>query len=292
MQGDAALNGRREPQQREPQQREPQSATPQSDMQQRGPQQIEARGLKKHYRARAMVNGVDTAVQRPVVDGVDIVVRRGEAVGLLGPNGAGKTTSFYIIMGLVRPDGGQVLLDGSDITRWPMHRRAQAGIGYLAQNESVFRRLSVEDNVRAILELMPLSPSHRDARCEELLEDFDLLDKRRTRGIALSGGERRRTEIARALASDPAFILLDEPFTGVDPVNREEIQNIVRRLKARGIGVLITDHNEMATLEIIDRGYILYEGRVITQGSARELLRDERARELYFGEKTGRYTGV
>ncbi len=241
-----------------------------------GPQTIDARGLRKEY------NG------RTVVDGVDIEVRRGEVVGLLGPNGAGKTTSFYIIMGLVKPDAGHVYLGEINITRWPMHRRAQEGIGYLAQDASVFKGLSVEDNVRAILELMPLSSRQRDARCEELLDYLDLSARRRARGQKLSGGERRRTEIARALATDPAFILLDEPFTGVDPINVSEIQNIVRNLKARGIGILITDHNVHDTLDIIDRGYILSGGQIMKAGSPRELLADERARELYFGEKMAR----
>jgi lipopolysaccharide export system ATP-binding protein len=240
-----------------------------------GPQFIAARKLKKKYGERA------------VVDGVDFDVRRGEVVGLLGPNGAGKTTSFYMVMGLVRPDGGNVLLDGQDITYWPMHQRAQGGIGYLAQNESIFRRLSVEDNIRAILELMPLSRAEQKARCEELLEDFDLTARRRASGVKLSGGERRRTEIARTLATEPSFILLDEPFTGIDPKNREEIQTIVRRLAERGIGILITDHNEMATLDIVDRAYIIHNGRVEEEGTPQELMDNPRAREIYFGENHG-----
>ena len=227
--------------------------------------------------------------ERRVVDEVSVEVRRGEVVGLLGPNGAGKTTSFYMIMGLVRPGGGTVRLGDQDVTRWPMHQRARAGIGYLAQDASVFRKLSVEDNLRAILQLLPLSTAEREARCEELLQNLDLVERRHALGMSLSGGERRRTEIARTLATSPTFILLDEPFTGVDPIAVQEIQNIVTRLKAQGIGILITDHNVHDTLDIIDRGYILANGRIMTQGTARELLADERARELYFGEKIGRH---
>jgi lipopolysaccharide export system ATP-binding protein len=241
-----------------------------------GPRAILVRGLRKSYGNRA------------VVDGVDFEVNRGEVVGLLGPNGAGKTTSFYMVMGLVRPDGGRVLLDDKDISQWPMHKRARSGIGYLAQDPSVFRRLSVEDNIRAILEMMPLTRKQQDVRCEELLHDLDLVERRRATGVKLSGGERRRTEIARALATDPAFILLDEPFTGVDPINREEIQQIVRRLRDRGIGILITDHNEMATLDIVDRAYIVHSGHIEAHGTPGELLANERARELYFGESFGR----
>lgn len=238
-----------------------------------GPQLLSASDLKKRYGGREVVNGVA------------LEVRRGEVVGLLGPNGAGKTTSFYMMIGLVEPDEGRIALDEKEVTKWPMHRRAHAGIGYLAQDNSVFRGLSVEDNVRAILEMMPLSSKERDARCEKLLDDFDLLERRRLPGYALSGGERRRTEIARALATDPAFILLDEPFTGIDPKNVEEIQNVVRHLKKRGLGVLITDHSVYDTLDIIDRGYVLYDGAIMMYGSPRELLSDERARSLYFGEK-------
>ena len=227
---------------------------------------------------------------RRVVDGVSLQVGRGEVVGLLGPNGAGKTTSFYMIMGLVRPDGGEVRLGKTLVTSWPMHLRARAGIGYLAQDESVFRKLTVEQNLLAILELMPLSKSERWQKCEELLHDLDLTPRRYTKGVALSGGERRRTEIARAMATDPYFLLLDEPFSGVDPLVRQEIQRIVLRLKARNIGVLITDHNEYDTLEVIDRGYILSQGRVITQGTAQELIDDPQAREVYFGEKIGRHS--
>lgn len=222
---------------------------------------------------------------RRVVDEVSLEVRRGEVVGLLGPNGAGKTTSFYMIIGLVKPDAGTVALGSRSITRWPMHRRARAGIGYLAQEPSVFRKLTVEDNIRAILQLMPLSAKQRDARCEQLLEDLDLTERRFSIGKDLSGGERRRTEIARTLATQPHFILLDEPFTGVDPIAIAEIQSIIVGLKERGIGILITDHNVYDTLDIIDRGYILYNGRIMKEGSPQELIQDERSRELYFGEK-------
>lgn len=226
---------------------------------------------------------------RRVVDKVSIDVKRGEVVGLLGPNGAGKTTSFYMIMGLVRADAGRVELGTHDVTRWPMHRRARGGMGYLAQNESVFRKLSIQDNILAILELMPLSKPERLERCEQLLQDFNLSPIRHSPGAAVSGGERRRCEIARTLATDPNFILLDEPFTGVDPLAVQEIQSIVLKLRERGIGILITDHNVHDTLDIIDRAYILYNGQIMTQGTAAELLTDERARELYFGEKIGRH---
>jgi lipopolysaccharide export system ATP-binding protein len=237
-----------------------------------GPQTISAQGLRKRYGGRDVVNGVD------------INVDRGEVVGLLGPNGAGKTTSFYMIMGLIQPDGGKVVLGDRDVTRWPMHRRARAGIGYLAQDKSIFHKLSVEDNLRAILELMPLSREQQDEKCEQLLEEFDLTKRRNSMAYSLSGGERRRTEIARALATAPHFILLDEPFVGVDPINRQEIQNIVTRLKEKGIGILLTDHNEVATLNTIDRGYVLYDGKVMAEGTSEQLLNDPTARELYFGE--------
>jgi len=238
-----------------------------------GPQEIVAKGLKKKYGGR------------PVVNDVAFEVSRGEVVGLLGPNGAGKTTSFYMIMGLVQPDSGRVHLGARDITRWPMHRRARAGIGYLAQDKSIFQKLSVEDNLRAILELTALPRKAQKERVEQLLEEFDLTHRRRAMGYVLSGGERRRAEIARTLASNPHFILLDEPFTGIDPIVRQEIQGIVLRLKKQGYGILITDHNERATIEIIDRGYILFDGKIETQGTARQLLDDPRAREIYFGDK-------
>jgi lipopolysaccharide export system ATP-binding protein len=237
------------------------------------PAAIVASKLRKAYNGRV------------VVDGVSIDVSRGEAVGLLGPNGAGKTTSFYMIMGLVPPDAGSVTLGEENITHWPMHQRARAGVGYLAQEASVFRKLSAEDNLRAVLQLMPISEKEREARCERLLHEFGLEARRRTLGMRLSGGERRRVEIARTLATDPFFILLDEPFTGIDPKVRQEIRTIVRRLCAQGIGVLITDHNEMETLRIIDRGYILSDGKVIAQGTSDELLADEHARQVYFAHE-------
>lgn len=240
------------------------------------PEAIHASSLVKKYHGRS------------AVDDVSIHVKRGEVVGLLGPNGAGKTTTFYMIMGLVKPDGGRVQLGKHDVASWPMHKRARAGIGYLAQDPSVFRKLTVEENIKAVLELMPMTNSQRKERVEELLGDLDLAHKRYSLGISLSGGERRRTEIARTLATNPFFILLDEPFTGVDPLVRQEIQGIVLRLKEQGIGILITDHNEYETLEIIDRGYILSDGLVIAEGSADELIADPRARQVYFGEKIGR----
>lgn len=245
-----------------------------------GPSAIEARQLIKEYSGRRVVNKVS------------LQVGRGEVVGLLGPNGAGKTTTFYMIMGLVRAGGGSVFLGKRDITSWPMHLRARGGIGYLAQEPSVFRKLTVEENLRAILELLPLSATERDERCEQLLHDLDLGPRRQAVGYSLSGGERRRTEIARTLASRPAFILLDEPFTGVDPLAVQEIQNIVVNLKLQGIGILITDHNVYDTLEIIDRGYILHGGEIMASGSSHDLLNDERARELYFGEKIHRSRGA
>lgn len=241
-----------------------------------GPIQITAVDLVKKYGDRV------------VVDHVSLEVNRGEVVGLLGPNGAGKTTSFYMIMGLIKPNSGRVSLGDTDVTRWPMHSRARAGIGYLAQDASVFRKLSVEENIMAILQLMPMSGEARRSRCQELLESFDLAPRRKALGMALSGGERRRTEIARVLASDPQFILLDEPFTGIDPRQSQEIRATVSLLKGLGIGILITDHNVYETLEIIDRGLILYNGRIEFSGSPSELLGNERAREVYFGEKIGR----
>ena len=241
-----------------------------------GPEAIVATNLIKKYG------------ERVVVDQVSLSVRRGEVLGLLGPNGAGKTTSFYMIMGLVKPDGGTVKLGGRDITRWPMHQRARGGIGYLAQDASVFRKLTVEENLLAILQLMPFSRAQRRERCEELLHNFDLSARRRALGSQLSGGERRRTEIARVLASDPQFILLDEPFTGIDPIQKEEIQNVVAHLKTLGIGILITDHDAKGTLEIIDRGLILFDGAIRFEGTPRELLADQRAREMYFGGRFGR----
>lgn len=232
---------------------------------------LEATGLMKSFGRRAVVNEV----------GVE--VRQGEIVGLLGPNGAGKTTTFYLITGLIKPDAGRIALDGRDLTRAPMFRRARAGIGYLAQEPSVFRRLTVEQNVMAILETRGLPREARRARLEELLRELGLEHLRRHRAYSLSGGERRRLEITRALVAEPRFMLLDEPFAGVDPIAVHDIQTIVAGLRQRGIGVLITDHNVEQTLEIVDRAYIMYEGRVQAAGSVRELVFNERVAELYLG---------
>jgi len=221
---------------------------------------------------------------RTVVNEVSIEVSQGEIVGLLGPNGAGKTTSFYIITGLIKPLAGKVFLDEADITEEPMYKRAQRGIGYLAQEASIFRHLSVEDNIRAVLEFTPLSRTAQKERLELLLEEFGLQHIRKSLGIMLSGGERRRTEIARALAVDPKFILLDEPFAGIDPIAVEDIQQIVRKLKKKNIGVLITDHNVHETLDITDRAYLLFEGSVLKYGTAEELAGDEQVRRVYLGE--------
>jgi len=221
---------------------------------------------------------------RSVVDGVSIEVSQGEIVGLLGPNGAGKTTSFYMIVGLVRPDEGRVFLDGTDITKLPMYKRAQLGIGYLPQEVSVFRKLSVEDNILAILEMTDLSKAQREEKLEKLLSEFSLNHVRTNLGNRLSGGEKRRTEIARALATDPKFVLLDEPFAGVDPIAVEDIQSIVSDLKKRNIGVLITDHNVQETLSITDRAYLLFEGKILKSGSAEDLANDEQVRKVYLGQ--------
>ena len=228
--------------------------------------------IKKSYRGRS------------VVDGVSVEVKQVEIVGLLGPNGAGKTTSFYMIVGLVRPDQGHVFLDELEITKLPMYKRAQLGIGYLPQEVSVFRKLSVEDNIMAILEMTPLSSIQRKEKLEKLLEEFGLVAIRKNLGDRLSGGEKRRTEIARALATDPKFILLDEPFAGVDPIAVEDIQSIISELRNRNIGVLITDHNVQETLSITDRAYLLFEGKILKSGTAEELAADEQVRKVYLGQ--------
>ena len=233
---------------------------------------LESKDLIKTYGAKNVVNGVS------------VEVNKGEIVGLLGPNGAGKTTNFYMIVGLVRPDGGKVYLDGKEITKLPMYKRAQLGVGYLPQEASVFRDLSVEDNVLAILEMTDLSKKDQKDRLEELLEEFGLNRVRKNLGKVLSGGERRRVEIARALATDPKFILLDEPFAGVDPIAVEDIQAIVAKLRTRNIGVLITDHNVQETLSITDRAYLLFEGKLLKQGSAEDLANDELVRKVYLGK--------
>jgi lipopolysaccharide export system ATP-binding protein len=221
---------------------------------------------------------------RTVVKHVSIDVEQGEIVGLLGPNGAGKTTSFYMIVGLITPNNGKIILDGLDITKEPVYKRAQRGIGYLAQEASVFRKLSVEDNIMAVLEMSTLSKKEQKERQDSLLKEFGLMKIRKSTGIQLSGGERRRTEIARALAIDPKFILLDEPFAGVDPIAVEDIQEIVKKLKAKNIGVIITDHNVHETLSITDRAYLLFEGEILKSGTAMELAQDERVRRVYLGK--------
>lgn len=221
---------------------------------------------------------------RTVVNDVSVEVEQGEIVGLLGPNGAGKTTSFYMIVGLIKPNDGKIFLDSEDITTKPMYKRAQRGIGYLAQEASVFRRLSVEDNIKAVLQMSKFSKDYQRNRLEELMDEFGLHKVRKNLGVQLSGGERRRCEIARALALNPKFILLDEPFAGVDPIAVEDIQDIVRKLKEKNIGILITDHNVHETLSITDRAYLLFEGSILKAGSAKELSEDEQVRKVYLGK--------
>lgn len=233
---------------------------------------LRAQHITKSYRSRK------------VVDQVSIEVNQGEIVGLLGPNGAGKTTSFYMIVGLIKPNNGQIFLDDTDITKYPMYQRAQNGIGYLAQEASVFRKLSVEDNIRCVLQLTNLSVQEQSEKTEALLEEFGLTHIRHNRGDLLSGGERRRTEIARALATDPKFVLLDEPFAGVDPVAVEDIQKIVAHLKSKNIGILITDHNVQETLAITDQTYLMFEGRILKAGKPEELANDEMVRKVYLGQ--------
>lgn len=222
--------------------------------------------------------------KRVVVKGVSVEVEQGEIVGLLGPNGAGKTTSFYMMVGLVTPNEGKIFLDQEDITSLPMYKRAQRGVGYLAQEASVFRKLSVEDNIRAILQMTKLSKKEQSDKLESLLDEFSLHHVRKNRGDLLSGGERRRCEIARCLATDPKFILLDEPFAGVDPIAVEDIQGIVAGLKKRNIGILITDHNVQETLAITDRAYLLFEGNILKAGTAEELAADDQVRKVYLGK--------
>ncbi len=234
---------------------------------------LEARGLQKSF------------WQRKVVDNVNLVINRGEVVGLLGPNGAGKTTTFYMVVGLLAPDRGRILLDGVDITDLPMYRRSRRGIGYLPQESSVFRKLTVEENLLAILETLDLTAREREERLYALLRELGLEGLAKQRAYTLSGGERRRLEITRALISSPSYLLLDEPFTGIDPIAITEIQGIVSRLRQKGIGVLITDHNVRETLEITDRSYILYDGQILVSGTSKELATNERAREIYLGEK-------
>ncbi|MCH2489706.1 MAG: LPS export ABC transporter ATP-binding protein [Flavobacteriales bacterium] len=221
---------------------------------------------------------------RKVVKGITVEVNQGEIVGLLGPNGAGKTTSFYMIVGLIKPNGGRIFLEGKEITKYPMYKRAQNGIGYLAQEASVFRKLSVEDNILSVLQLTNLSKQEQRRKMDQLIEEFGLGHIRKNRGDLLSGGERRRTEIARALATDPHFILLDEPFAGVDPVAVEDIQRIVAQLKNKNIGILITDHNVQETLAITDRTYLMFEGSILKHGEPEELANDEMVRKVYLGQ--------
>lgn len=229
-------------------------------------------------------NLVKTYKGRAVVKGVSLEVNQGEIIGLLGPNGAGKTTSFYMIVGLIKPNDGRIFLDNEEITKFPMYKRAQNGIGYLAQEASVFRKLSVEDNIRSVLQLTKLSKEEQDEKVESLIAEFGLGHIRKNRGDLLSGGERRRTEIARALATDPNFILLDEPFAGVDPVAVEDIQRIVARLRNKNIGILITDHNVQETLAITDRTYLMFEGSILKAGVPEELAADEMVRKVYLGQ--------
>ncbi|MCG8411147.1 MAG: LPS export ABC transporter ATP-binding protein [Bacteroidales bacterium] len=221
---------------------------------------------------------------RTVVKGVSVEVNQGEIVGLLGPNGAGKTTSFYMIVGLITPNSGNIYLDDIDITKEPVYKRAQMGVGYLAQEASVFRKLSVEDNIKAVLEMSNMSKEEQRDRLENLIDEFGLQKIRKSLGVQLSGGERRRTEIARALSIKPKFILLDEPFAGVDPIAVEDIQEIVGKLKEKNIGILITDHNVRETLTITDRAYLLFEGNILKSGSARDLAEDEQVRKVYLGK--------
>ena len=227
---------------------------------------------------------IKTYKKRTVVNDVSFNVKQGEIVGLLGPNGAGKTTSFYMIVGLIKPNSGKIFLQNEEITQEPMYKRAQKGIGYLAQEASVFRKLTVEENILAILEMTALSKSEQKEKLEELIEEFSLTKVRKNQGDLLSGGERRRTEIARALAANPNFILLDEPFAGVDPIAVEEIQIIVSKLKKKNIGILITDHNVQETLSITDRAYLLFEGSILKSGTAEELAADEQVRRVYLGK--------
>jgi lipopolysaccharide export system ATP-binding protein len=233
---------------------------------------LKASNLVKEYKKRRVVNDVS------------INVAQGEIVGLLGPNGAGKTTTFYMICGMINPKDGEIEIDGEEITDYPMYRRAKLGIGYLPQEASIFRRMTVKDNIMSVLQFMDLDSEEREERCEQLIKDFNIDHIRNSKGYALSGGERRRTEIARALASSPKFILLDEPFAGIDPIASEDIMKMVSGLKKLGIGVLITDHNVHETLSIVDRAYILIEGKIFYQGSADELANNEKVRELYLGE--------
>jgi len=234
---------------------------------------LEVKGLSKSYDGRE------------VVKGVDIVVKRGEIVGLLGPNGAGKTTTFYMIVGIIPPNRGKITFDNNDITSLPIHERARYGIGYLAQEASIFRKLSVEENIMAILETLPISKAERDQRLDMLLDELNIAHLRKHKAFTLSGGERRRLEITRALVTNPSFILLDEPFSGIDPIVVNEAQEIIKELKERGLGILLTDHNVRETLSITDRAYLIADGRILITGTAEDLINNPKAREIYLGER-------
>lgn len=234
---------------------------------------LETRGLKKSYNGRAVVNGVD------------ITINPGEIVGLLGPNGAGKTTTFYMVTGLVKPEGGQILFDHRDVSRYAMHKRSQLGIGYLSQEPSIFRRLSVEQNIMAVLETLDLPRIERKKRLEELLNELGISHLRKSKAYTLSGGERRRLEITRALVTHPLCILLDEPFSGIDPIAVSDCQHLIQELKHKGLGILLTDHNVRETLAITDRAYIMYEGKILISGTKNDLLNNKEARKIYLGEK-------
>ncbi len=234
---------------------------------------LETKALKKSYNGRAVVNGVD------------ISINRGEVVGLLGPNGAGKTTTFYMVTGVIRPDNGQILFDHRDVTQYPMHERAQLGIGYLSQEPSVFRKLTVEENIMAILETLDLPRPERQKRLEELLNELGIKHLRRSKAYTLSGGERRRLEITRALVTHPLCVLLDEPFSGIDPIAVNECQALIMELKKKGLGILLTDHNVRETLAITDRAYIMFEGKILISGTKEELLTNKEARKIYLGEQ-------
>lgn len=234
---------------------------------------LEAKNLEKSYK------------QRKVVSDVSLYIRRGEIIGLLGPNGAGKTTSFYMVVGVIAPDSGTVMFRGEDITNLPMYKRARLGIGYLSQEPSIFRKLTVEENIMAVLESLNISRQDRQKKLEHLLKELDIEYLRKNRAYTLSGGERRRLEVTRALATNPSLILLDEPFSGIDPIAVLEVQQILLKLKQQGLGIIITDHNVQETLSITDRAYIMYEGRIEIAGDSRQLAEDARAREIYLGEK-------
>ncbi len=234
---------------------------------------LETKGLTKTYDGRT------------VVKGVDILVKRGEIVGLLGPNGAGKTTTFYMVVGIIPPNSGKVIFDNQDITTCPIHERARYGIGYLAQEASIFRKLTVEDNIMAILETLPLSKKKRKERLDSLLEELNIAHLRKSKAFTLSGGERRRLEITRALVTNPSFILLDEPFSGIDPIVVSEAQEIIKELRNKGLGILLTDHNVRETLSITDRAYLIADGKILISGTADELINNAKAREIYLGEK-------